>query len=108
MIPRLRGLTPSFAKTLLRALGCTVGQLTRAASKTVPKGLVIGTNPGASTVAAGQAAITVSSGRHAKKQAQALGAKCAARAAVEGGCGSRASLAHARLQIDFAGVVRES
>jgi hypothetical protein len=69
VIPKLRGLTPSFAKTLLRALGCTVGHLTRAASKTVPKGLVISTNPGASTVAAGQAvAITISSGRSKKRK----------------------------------------
>ncbi len=60
---KLRGLTASFAKTLLGLLGCTVGNVTHAASKTVPKGLVIASDPGASTVAAGQAvAITVSSG----------------------------------------------
>ncbi len=68
MIPKLKGITPSFAKTVLGLLGCTIGPLTRAASKTVPKGLVISTNPGASTVAAGQAvAIVVSSG-HPKKR----------------------------------------
>jgi hypothetical protein len=70
VIPTLRGLTPSFAKTLLGLLGCTVGNITHSASKTVPKGLVIATNPGASTVAAGQAvAITVSSGprKHKRK-----------------------------------------
>lgn len=71
VIPKLRGLTASFAKTLLGLLGCTVGSVTHAASKTVPKGLVIATDPGASTVAAGQAvAITVSSGhkKHRRKQ----------------------------------------
>ena len=69
VIPRLRGLTSSFAKTLLRLLGCTVGRVTHASSKSVPQGLVIGTNPGASTVAAGQAvAITVSSGRSKKRK----------------------------------------
>ena len=68
VIPTLRGLTASFAKTLLGLLGCTVGNVTHAASKTVPKGLVIASDPGASTVAAGQAvAITVSSGRPPKK-----------------------------------------
>ena len=69
VIPKLRGLTPSLAKTLLKLLGCTVGHVTHAASKTVPKGLLIGSKPGASTVAAGQAvAITVSSGRAKKRK----------------------------------------
>jgi len=57
------------SRDILALLGCAVGHVTHTASRTVPKGLVIGTDPGASTVAAGQAvAITVSSGRSKKQK----------------------------------------
>ena len=71
VIPALKGITLSFAKTVLGLLGCTVGKVTHASSRTVSKGLVISTSPTSSTVAAGGAvAITVSSGppkKHKRK-----------------------------------------
>jgi len=69
VIPNLKGITASFAKTVLGLLGCTIGKVTRAASRTIPKGSVISANPGASTVAAGTAvALEVSSGSLKKRK----------------------------------------
>jgi hypothetical protein len=57
------------AKAALTALHCGVGTVRKAASKTVAKGLVVGTSPKAGTVAAAgtPVSITVSSGKPKKK-----------------------------------------
>jgi uncharacterized repeat protein (TIGR01451 family) len=67
---RLTGLQLAFAKQLIGALNCKVGKVTSKASKSVRKGLVISTNPGAGqTLAAGSAvSVVVSSGPPKKKK----------------------------------------
>lgn len=60
----------SVAEAALRALHCGIGKVTKASSKTVAKGLVISTSPGAgATLAAGSAVnIVTSSGPPKKKK----------------------------------------
>lgn len=67
---RLTGLSPAFAKQLIGALNCKVGKVTSKASRSVRKGLVISSNPGAGkTLAAGSAvSVVVSSGPPKKKK----------------------------------------
>jgi hypothetical protein len=66
----LGGYPLSLAKLVIPALNCTVGKVTSKASKTVHKGLVISTSPGAgATLAAGSAVnIVTSSGPPKKKK----------------------------------------
>jgi Domain of unknown function DUF11 len=60
----LKGTPLTVAEAVLGALHCTVGKVAHVASKTVAKGLVIGTAPGAGAHPAGtKVAITVSSGK---------------------------------------------
>lgn len=72
VVPKL-GRTPGgVAKRVLQLLGCRV-KLTHTASKHVPKGLVVGTRPGAGTYAVGkQVTLVISSGapKHKKKKHQ--------------------------------------
>jgi hypothetical protein len=58
------------AKAALTALHCGIGKIKKAASKTIQKGLVVGTSPKAGTVAAAgtPVTITVSSGRPKSKR----------------------------------------
>jgi Domain of unknown function DUF11/PASTA domain len=64
----LKGLSEKVAKRLLPALGCKVGKVKKAASKTVAKGDVISLKPGSGSHAAGtKVALTVSSGKPKKK-----------------------------------------
>lgn len=67
---QLAGAPLAIAKLVIPALNCTVGKVTSKASKTVHKGLVISTSPGAgATLAAGSAVnIVVSSGPPKKKK----------------------------------------
>lgn len=67
---RLTGLQLAFAKQLIGALNCKVGKVTRKASRSVRKGLVISSNPGANkTLAAGSAVnVVISSGPPKKKK----------------------------------------
>jgi hypothetical protein len=67
---RLTGLQLAFAKQLIGALNCKVGKVTSKASRSVRKGLVISSNPGANkTLAAGSAVnVVISSGPPKKKK----------------------------------------
>jgi hypothetical protein len=58
------------AEAALRALHCGIGKVTKTASKTVPKGLVVSTNPKPGTTAAAGTlvAIKVSSGKPKRKK----------------------------------------
>jgi hypothetical protein len=68
VVPKLHGVSLGLAKKLLSLLGCKVGKVKRAQSKSVPKGAVISTNPRAGKYAVGRKiAITVSSGKPRKK-----------------------------------------
>jgi Domain of unknown function DUF11 len=63
VVPKLGGIKLPFAKQVVRLLGCAVGQVRSAQSKSVHKGLVIRSNPGHGTYANGaKIAFTVSSG----------------------------------------------
>jgi|GEM_PF-2703931 len=66
----LKGATLKLAKRVIAALHCKVGKVTRKASRTVRKGLVISTSPGAGkTLAAGSAVkLTTSSGKPKAKK----------------------------------------
>ncbi len=60
----LKGTPLTVAEAVLGALHCTIGKVGHAASKTVAKGLVIGTTPGAGAHPAGtKVAVTISSGK---------------------------------------------
>jgi hypothetical protein len=64
----LKGLSEKVARRLLSALGCTVGNVKKATSKTVAKGDVISLTPASGSHAAGtKVALTVSSGKPKKK-----------------------------------------
>jgi hypothetical protein len=66
-VPKLRGAALALAKRVLPMLGCDVGKVKKATSKSVPKGDVIATSPHAGSYPAGQkVAITVSSGKPKK------------------------------------------
>jgi uncharacterized repeat protein (TIGR01451 family) len=66
-VPKLAGASLALAKRVLPMLGCKVGKVKKATSKSVPKGEVISTNPRAGSYPAGQkVAITVSSGKPKK------------------------------------------
>jgi hypothetical protein len=63
VVPKLGRTSVSLAKRLLGLLGCKVGAATKVHSKSVAKGLVIGTSPGAGAYAAQKTiALKVSSG----------------------------------------------
>jgi hypothetical protein len=49
VVPRLRGIPAWFAQRVLGLLGCQAGLVTHVHSRTVPKGRVVGTAPGAGT-----------------------------------------------------------
>lgn len=67
-VPKLKGLGLPFAKHLLHLLNCTAGRVRHVHSRSVHKGEVIRTSPGAGTYAAGQkVALVVSSGPPKKK-----------------------------------------
>jgi len=64
----LKGLSEKVVKKLLPALGCKVGKIKKASSKTVAKGDVISTTPGSGAHAPGtKVTLTVSSGKPKKK-----------------------------------------
>jgi beta-lactam-binding protein with PASTA domain len=68
VVPKLGGASSSLAKQVLPLLGCKVGKTKKAHSKSVAKGLLIGTSPGAGTYAAYKAVgLEVSSGPAPKK-----------------------------------------
>lgn len=64
IVPPLTGTPPAIAKRVLALLHCRAGKTTKASSKKVAKGLIVGTRPAAgSTAAAGTTVtLTVSSG----------------------------------------------
>jgi uncharacterized repeat protein (TIGR01451 family) len=69
VVPKLGGASESLAKALLPLLGCKVGKVKKATSKSVPKGDVISTNPKAGSYAAGKSiGITISSGKPKSKK----------------------------------------
>jgi beta-lactam-binding protein with PASTA domain len=63
----LSGVSLKLAKSVITALGCSVGKLTTAASTTVPKGDVISISPKSGTVAANTKIAIVSSSGKPKK-----------------------------------------
>jgi uncharacterized repeat protein (TIGR01451 family) len=64
VVPKLGGASESLAKTLLSLLDCKVGKVKTAKSKSVAKGDLISTSPGAGSYAAGKSiGMTVSSGK---------------------------------------------
>jgi Domain of unknown function DUF11/PASTA domain len=64
VVPKLGGASLALTKKLLPPLGCKVGKVKKATSKSVAKGDVISTSPGAGTYVAGKSiAITASSGK---------------------------------------------
>ncbi len=64
VVPKLGGTPESVAKKVLPLLGCKVGKVKKATSRSVAKGDVISTNPKAGTYAVGKSVgITVSSGK---------------------------------------------
>ncbi len=68
-VPKLGGASESLAKNLLPLLGCKAGKVKKATSKSVPKGDVISTSPGAGRYAAGKSiGITISSGKPKSKK----------------------------------------
>lgn len=73
VVPKLARASVALAKQVLPLLACTVGATSKTHSRSVGKGLVIGTSPGAGSYAAGEViALKVSSGpppkRHKKKK----------------------------------------
>jgi uncharacterized repeat protein (TIGR01451 family) len=69
VVPKLGGASESLAKKLLPLLDCKAGKVKTATSKSVAKGDVISTSPGAGSYAAGRSiGITVSSGKPKKKK----------------------------------------
>jgi serine/threonine-protein kinase len=65
----LRGVRLSTAKSVLRALSCAVGKVSKKASKTVPKGDVISTSPRSGSRPAGaKVAVVESSGKPKHKR----------------------------------------
>lgn len=68
-VPKLKGLSLPFVKHLLHLLNCTAGRVHHTHSRSVRKGHVIRTSPGAGTYAAGhKVALVVSSGPPKKKR----------------------------------------
>ena len=68
-VPKLGGASEALAKRLLPLLGCKVGKVKKATSKSVAKGDVISTSPGAGSYAAGKSiGITISSGKPKSKK----------------------------------------
>jgi hypothetical protein len=68
VVPRLRGIPAWIAERVLGLLGCQVGMITHVHSRTVPKGRVVGTAPGAGTYPVLKVvSVQVSSGRVKKK-----------------------------------------
>jgi uncharacterized repeat protein (TIGR01451 family) len=64
LVPKLGGEPMALAKQLLPLLDCKVGKVKKATSKSVAKGDVISTSPGAGSYAAGKSiGVTVSSGK---------------------------------------------
>jgi hypothetical protein len=64
VVPKLSGTPESVAKKVLPLLGCKVGKVKKATSKSVAKGDVIATSPGAGSYAVGRrVTITESSGK---------------------------------------------
>jgi uncharacterized repeat protein (TIGR01451 family) len=69
VVPKLGGASESLAKKLLPLLDCKVGKVKTVKSKSVAKGDVISTSPGAGSYAAGKSiGITVSSGKPKTKK----------------------------------------
>jgi uncharacterized repeat protein (TIGR01451 family) len=69
VVPKLGGSSESLAKKLLPLLDCKIGKVKTATSKSVAKGNVISTSPGAGSYAAGKSiGITISSGKPKKKK----------------------------------------
>jgi hypothetical protein len=69
VVPKLSGTPESVATKVLPLLGCKVGKVKKATSKSVAKGDVISTAPGAGSYAVGKSiGITVSSGKPKPKQ----------------------------------------
>jgi uncharacterized repeat protein (TIGR01451 family) len=69
VVPKLGGAPLALTKKLLPLLGCKVGKVKKATSKSVAKGDVISTSPGAGSYAAGKSvAITESSGKPKPKK----------------------------------------
>jgi uncharacterized repeat protein (TIGR01451 family) len=69
VVPKLGGASESLAKNLLSLLDCKVGKVKKATSKSVPKGDVISTSPGAGSYAAGKSiGIKISSGKPKPKK----------------------------------------
>jgi uncharacterized repeat protein (TIGR01451 family) len=63
VVPKLRGTSAALARRLLGLLGCKLGKVKQTQSKSVAKGFVIGTSPGAGSYAANKVvALKVSSG----------------------------------------------
>ncbi len=68
VVPKLGGTPESVAKKVLPLLGCKLGKVKKASSKSVAKGDVISTAPGAGSYAVGKSVgITVSSGKPKSK-----------------------------------------
>jgi uncharacterized repeat protein (TIGR01451 family) len=69
VVPKLGGASESLAKKLLPLLDCKVGKVKTTTSKSVAKGDVISTSPGAGSYAAGRSiGITISSGKPKPKK----------------------------------------
>jgi hypothetical protein len=69
VVPKLGGASESLAKKLLPLLDCKVGKVKTARSKSIAKGDVISTSPGAGSYAAGKSiGITISSGKPKTKK----------------------------------------
>lgn len=67
-VPTLKGVRAPLAKKMLSLLGCHVGKVKRVHSKSVAKGAVIKTTPGAGTYAVGKVVnLRTSSGREGNK-----------------------------------------
>ncbi len=74
VVPKLGGASESLAKALLPLLGCKIGKVKTATSKSVAKGDVISTSPGAGSYTAGRSiGITVSSGKPKTKKKKKKG-----------------------------------
>jgi uncharacterized repeat protein (TIGR01451 family) len=69
VVVSLKGASQSVAGSVLKALDCKVGKVKKATSKSVPKGDVISTSPGAGAYTAGRSiGLTVSSGKPKPKK----------------------------------------
>jgi beta-lactam-binding protein with PASTA domain len=69
VVPQLKGTPLRAAKHLLGVLGCKSGKVGHRHSKSIRKGSVIGTTPGAGTYAGGKVVrIEVSAGRKKTKK----------------------------------------